>query len=272
MISAAIIVFRETLEAALILGIIAAATKGIPKRGIWLIAGVVAGVVGALLVASMTEQIAAMAHGIGQELFNALVLSIVVVMLAGHNIWMARHGAHLARDARQLGQDVRAGTRELPIMFVVIALAVLREGSETALFLYGLAMGSDQGLITVLNGALLGLAAGAAAGVALYLGFLRIPSKWFFAVTSGLILFLAAAMASQVARLLAQGDILPSLASPLWDTSHLLSNSSAVGTLLHTLLGYDASPAGIQVVFYVSTFILIVMGMQWAKKSPAIKH
>lgn len=266
MISAAIIVFRETLEAALILGIIAAATKGIPKRGLWLMAGVAVGIAGALLVASMTGQIAALAEGIGQELFNAVVLSTVVVMLAWHNIWMAGHGAHLARDAKQLGQDVSAGTRDLSILFVVIALAVLREGSETALFLYGMTMGGNQSLITVINGALLGLGAGAAAGIALYWGFLRIPTKWLFTVTSGLILFLAAGMASQVARLLAQGDLIPSLATPLWDTSHILSNDSAVGTLLHTLLGYDASPAGMQVVFYLSTVILILIGMTWAKK------
>lgn len=266
MISAAIIVFRETLEAALILGIIAAATVGVPRRGRWLAAGVVAGVMGALVVASMTEQIADLMHGMGQELFNACVLGLVVVMLSWHNIWMARHGAHLARDARQLGRDVHAGTKELPILFLVIALAVLREGSETALFLYGMAMGSNAGLLTVLNGAALGLAAGAAAGLALYLGFLRIPPRWFFAVTSGLILFLAAAMASQVARLLIQSDILPSLASPLWDSSALLANDSPLGTLLHTLLGYDANPAGMQVVFYVATLVLILLGMRWAAR------
>ena len=266
MISAAIIVFRETLEASLILGIVAAATVGVPKRGRWLVAGVAAGIGGALIVASMTEQIAELAYGMGQELFNAIVLGTVVGMLAWHNIWMSGHGAHLARDAKQLGRDVQAGTKALPILFVVIALAVLREGSETALFLYGMTMGNQEGLLSVLNGAALGLAAGAAAGMALYLGFLRIPTRWFFVVTSGLILFLAAAMASQVARLLIQGDILPSLASPLWDTSALLTNDSALGTLLHTLLGYDANPAGMQVVFYGGTLALILLGMRWASR------
>jgi len=267
MISAAIIVFRETLEAALILGIIAAATVGVPGRGRWLTAGVVAGIAGSLVVASMTEQIAGLMAGMGQELFNAAVLGIVVVMLAWHNIWMAGHGAHLAREAKQLGRDVQAGVKALPILFVVIALAVLREGSETVLFLYGMAMGSQEGLLSVLNGAVLGLSAGAVVGMALYHGFLQIPTRWFFGVTSGLILFLAAAMASHVARLLIQSDILPSLASPLWDTSALLTNDSAIGILLHTLLGYDANPAGMQVVFYIGTLTLILLGMRLASGS-----
>lgn len=267
MISAAIIVFRETLEAALILGIIAAATVGVPGRGRWLTAGVLAGIAGSMVVAGLTEQIANFAEGMGQELFNALVLGVVVVMLAWHNIWMAGHGAHMAREARQLGRDVQAGKKALPILFVVIALAVLREGSETALFLYGMAMGSQASWLDMLNGAALGLTGGAVLGLALYQGFLRIPTRWFFAVTSGLILFLAAAMASQVARLLIQSDLLPSLASPLWDTSGLISNESAVGVLLHTLLGYDANPAGMQVVFYVATALLILLGMRFARRS-----
>lgn len=269
MISAAIIVFRETLEAALILGIIAAATVGVPKRARWLLGGVAAGIGGSLIVASMTEQIAELAHGMGQELFNAIVLGIVVLMLAWHNVWMSGHGAHLARDAKKLGQDVQAGVKALPILFVVIALAVLREGSETALFLYGMTLSGQHDGWSILNGASLGLAAGAAAGLALYLGFLRIPTRWFFVVTSGLILFLAAAMASQAAQLLIQGDMLPSLASPLWDTSALLTNDSALGVLLHTLMGYDANPAGMQVVFYVATLTVILMGMRWSSRRMA---
>ncbi|ANJ67334.1 iron permease [Halothiobacillus diazotrophicus] len=269
MISAAIIVFRETLEAALILGIIAAATVGVTGRARWLTAGVLAGIAGSLVVASLTEQIANLAEGMGQELFNALVLGVVVLMLAWHNIWMARHGATLARDARQLGRDVQAGAKALPILFVVIALAVLREGSETALFLYGMSLGGQHDAWAIVNGAGMGLAAGAAAGLALYLGFLRIPTRWFFVVTSGLILFLAAAMASQVANLLIQSDLLPSLAAPLWDTSGLLSNDSAVGLLLQTLVGYDANPAGMQVIFYVATAALILLGMRLARQKPA---
>ena len=68
-------------------------------------------------------------------------------------------------------------------------------------------------------------------------------------------------MASQMARFLVQADKLPSLASPAWDTSDLLSDRSPIGVLLHVLVGYDAAPSGIQVVFYLSAFFAILLGM-----------
>jgi high-affinity iron transporter len=262
MLASAIIVFRETLEAALIVGIIAAATRGLGSRNTWLFGGIAAGIAGSLVVASLTGQIAEMAEGAGQELFNAAILGLAAAMLAWHNIWMARHGMQMAREAKQLGQEVVSGERELSALGLVIALAILREGAETALFLYSLLTGGEETFANVLGGGALGLLAGAVAGYGLYAGFVRIPVRWFFAATSGLILLLAAAMASQAARFLVQADILPSLASPLWDSSWLLSNASLTGRFLHTLIGYEAMPSGIQVVFYAATVILILAGMR----------
>lgn len=262
MLASAIIVFRETLEAALIVGIIAAATRGLGSRNTWLFGGIAAGIAGSLVVASLTGQIAEMAEGAGQELFNAAILGLAAAMLAWHNIWMARHGMQMAREAKQLGQEVVSGDREMSALGLVITLAILREGAETALFLYSLLTGGEETFANVLGGGALGLLAGAVAGYGLYAGFVRIPVRWFFAATSGLILLLAAAMASQSARFLVQADILPSLASPLWDSSWLLSNASLTGRFLHTLIGYEAMPSGIQVVFYVATVILILAGMR----------
>jgi high-affinity iron transporter len=262
MLGSAIIVFREALEAALIIGIIAAATRGMQTRNFWLFVGIGAGLAGSLIVASLTGQIAELAEGAGQELFNAAILGLAAMMLAWHNIWMARHGMQLAKDARQLGQDVNSGNREMSALAAVVALAILREGSETALFLYSLLTGGEETLATVLGGGAIGLLAGTLAGYGLYAGFLRIPTRLFFSATSGLILLLAAAMASQAARFLVQADLLPSLANPLWDTSWLLDNASLLGRFLHTLAGYEAMPTGIQVIFYSATLILILTGMR----------
>ena len=261
MLGSAIIVFREALEAALIIGVIAAATRDLPTRNIWLLTGIAAGTAGSLIVASLTGQIADLAEGMGQELFNAGILAIAALMLAWHNIWMARHGIQLARDARQLGADVASGGREMSALALVVALAILREGSETALFLYGMLASGNESLLSIIGGGALGLLIGALAGYGLYAGFLNIPPRLFFASTSGLILLLAAAMASQVARFLVQADLLPTLADPLWNTSWLLDNGSIPGRFLHTLIGYDAMPSGIQVIFYTTTLILILSGM-----------
>lgn len=263
MFAAALIVFRESLEASLIISIMAAATRGIPSRGRWMVSGVLAGLLGAALVASSMEGISMLASGIGQELFNAGVLTLAVGMLAWHNIWMSVHGREMAAQAQNTARAISEGTRERSVIFLVVALAVLREGSETVLFLYGLATGSEEGLRTTITGGLSGLAAGALVGGLLYAGLLRIPLRWFFSITGILVLLLAASMASQVARNLIQADLLPSLGAPLWDTSALLSQSSAAGTLLHGLIGYDAQPAGMQLLFYVVVLVAIASGMFW---------
>lgn len=256
-----VIVFRETLEAAMIIGILAAATVGIAGRSRMLLGGIAAGVVGAIVVAMLTGRIAEMASGTGQDLLNAGILGFAVLMLAWHNIWMSHHGAKLVHQARQVGHAVRGGEKTLLTIFVVIALAVLREGSETVLFIYGLMAGSETSVLEVMTSGSLGLGAGALAGFLLYAGFLRIPTRWFFAATSGLVLLLAAAMASQMARFLVQSDVLPDLGSSLWDTSNVVSNTSAAGALLHALIGYEATPSGLQVVFYITTLIVILAAM-----------
>ena len=267
MFAAAIIVFRESLEASLIISIMAAATLGIPGRGRWIVSGVLCGLVGAALVASSMEVISDMASGMGQELFNAAILALAVCMLAWHNIWMSIHGRELAAKALNTARAVNEGTRERSVIFVVVALAVLREGSETVLFLYSLATGGESGLRTTLTGGLSGLAAGLLVGGLLYAGLLRIPLRWFFSLTGALVLLMAASMASQLARFLIQADLLPSLGSPLWDTSDVLSQSTAVGTLLHGLVGYDAQPAGLQVMFYLVVLFTIAGGMRWVSSS-----
>lgn len=261
MFAAALIVFRESLEAALIIGVMAAATRGIPRRGHWMGAGLIAGLLGAVAVASSMGAISNWADGAGQELFNAGVLTLAVCMLAWHNIWMSSHGREMAMNVKDMAKAIRDGNRAHSAIFLVVALAVLREGAETVLFLYGVATSSENGLRDTLAGGAAGIAAGALVGGLLYAGMLRIPLKWFFSAAGVLVLLLAASMASQVARLLVQADVLPSLATPLWDTSALLSDSSALGTLLHGLIGYDPQPSGMQMVFYGITLATIATGM-----------
>ncbi len=269
MFAAAIIVFREVLEATLLVGIVAAATRAVPARNRWLAAGVAAGLAGSALVAAATGRIAAMASGIGQELFNASILGLAIVMLATHNLWMASHGAALAAGARSVGGAIRDGRRECSVLLLVVGLAVLREGSETVLFLYGIAASGEAQASSMLAGGLAGLVAGVAAGYALYAGLVRLPMRWIFAATGMLVLFVAAGMASQAARLLIQADVLPSLAEPLWDTSALLPETSAAGVLLHSLVGYDPRPAGMQLLFYVAVLVAIASGMIRSSRAPA---
>jgi high-affinity iron transporter len=257
MLGAAIIVFREVLEAALIVGIVLAASTGAPRRGFWISTGLAGGVVGAGVVALFAAEIAAAAAGIGQELLNAVILLLAVGMLGWHNIWMSRHGRELAATAREVGDAVISGARPLYVLAVVVGLAVLREGSETVLFLYGIAAGGGLGVGSLLAGGTLGLAGGVAVGAALYLGLLRIPTLRLFTVTSWMVLLLAAGMASQAAGYLVQADLLPPLGDAVWDTSAVLTEDSILGKALHTLIGYVSRPEGIQILFYLVTLCAI---------------
>jgi high-affinity iron transporter len=257
MLPTAIIVFREVLEAALIVGIVLAASRGAPGRGLWVSGGIAAGVLGACGVAVFAATIAAAAEGMGQELFDAGILFAAVCMLGWHNIWMSSHGRELAANAVKLGNEVRSGARPLWALAFVVALAVLREGSEIVLFLYGIALGGNGGPVAMAVGGLIGLALGVAAGMGIYWGLVAIPMRLLFTVTSWLVLLLAAGLASQGAAFLMQADLLPALGDNLWDTSFLLSDDSLVGRILHTLVGYTAQPAGIQLVFYAATLLVI---------------
>jgi high-affinity iron transporter len=266
MFGTAVIVFREVLEAAIIIGIVAAATRDVAGRSRWIIGGLVLGLLGSALVAGSTERISELAEGMGQELFNATILGLAVLMLAWHNIWMASHGKELASSAQKVGNAIRDGVSECSVLLAVVGIAVLREGSETVLFLYGIATSSQVGASTLLLGGLIGIVTGVIIGYTLYKGLLRIPMRWFFSATSILVLLLAAGMASQAAHYLIQADLIPALATPLWDTSAALPEKSIPGMLLHSLIGYDASPAGMQLVFYVTTLAAIWMGMKWVNQ------
>ena len=201
MLGALVIVFREVIEAGLIIGIVMAATRGVAGRGRWVAIGVGGGVVGAALVAGFAGAISQAFEGAGQELFNASVLGIAVVMLMWHNAWMARHGREIAAAMRQVGTAVSEGARPLTALAIVVGLAVLREGSEVVLFLYGIAASGTSGA-SLLVGGLLGIAAGAAFTGFTYFGLLAIPTRYIFSVTSWLIALLAAGMAAQAVQFL----------------------------------------------------------------------
>lgn len=255
MIAALVIVFREVLEAALIIGIVLAATRGLPGARRWVVTGVLAGLAGSAVVARFAGAISDGLDGYGQEIFNASVLLLAVVMLGWHNVWMSSHGRRMAEEMRAMGNAVREGARPLCAIALVVGLAVMREGAETVLFLYGLAA-SDGGFADALGGGALGVVCGALVGTALYLGLLRIPVRHLFGVTGWLVTLLAAGMAAQSMSYLAAADIIPS-GPTLWDSTWLLDQRSVAGSILHTLIGYADRPTQAQFVAYVITIVLI---------------
>lgn len=255
MLATAVILFREVLEAALIVAIVLGASRGVPSRGRWVAAGVGLGLLGASAVALMAADLSAALGGNGQAVLNSVILLSAVAMLTWHNVWMSTHGRELAADVSAVGADVQSGARPLTALLIVTLLAVMREGSEAVLFLWAIVSGGGQPFGMLLGGAI-GVAGGVAVGALLYRGLLRIPLRHFFSVTSWLILLLTAGLAAQAAGFLNQAGFVPSFGNSLWDTSGVLSQGSVVGQLLHILVGYIARPSGIELMFYVGTLAI----------------
>jgi len=268
MLAVAVIVFREVLEAALVVGIVLAASRGTAQRGRWVVYGIGAGLLGAMVVAAFTGEIASALNGIGQEVFDASVLFGAVLMLGWHNVWMSRHAKEHVVEATRVGQDVQSGRRPLYALAIICGLAVGREGSEIVLFVYGIVAAQGGSPAALLAGGALGLVAGVGVGAALYLGLLTIPMRHLFTVTSWMILLLASGMAAQGAAFLLQADLVPSLGN-LWDTSWILSEHSLLGQALHALIGYVARPTGIQLAFYLGTLVVIASLMRVFGRAPA---
>lgn len=275
MISSLIIVFREVIEAGLIVGIVLAATVGVPHRSRYVALGVLAGVAGACLVAAFAGELSSLFQGSGQEVFNAAILILAVVMLTWHNVWMAGHGRQMALELKATGHQVKTGERTLAALSVVVGVAVLREGAEVVLFLYGIGAQGGTGLDMAIGGAL-GLAAGAGVSALMFFGLVHIPAGKLFQVTSGLITLLAAGMAAQAILFLQNAGWLEYFTGTLWDTSWLLPDDGQgtvgiFGKMLHTLIGYTAAPNGAQLIAYGLTIGLIVVLMRLVNP-PRLKH
>jgi high-affinity iron transporter len=263
-----IIVFREVFEAGLIIGIVLAATEGIVGRGAWIAVGIGAGLLGAGILAIFAGGMANAFSGSGQEVFNATILIAAVLMLSWHQLWMASHGRQMANEMKAIGRDVALGRRSLFAMALVVAVAVLREGAEVVLFLYGIAASGHDGWAQLMLGGAIGVVLGAAVSLLLYRGLLAIPVTSLFKVTGWLIALLAAGMAGQAAAILAGADLIPAWGYQLWDTSGILSEDSIPGRALHALVGYSDRPMGVQLAAWLAVLTLLVAGARLTRGAP----
>lgn len=269
MLASLIIVFREVVEAGLIVGIVLAATQGVAGRAAWIAGGIGVGVAGSVLLAIFAGTLESAFQGAGQEVFNAAILIAATLMLGWHQIWMASHGRQMAGEMKAMGREVTAGQRSLWAMSVVVGVAVLREGAEIVLFLYGIAASGGEGWGALMIGGAAGIVLGGAVSWLLYRGLVAIPLSRLFAVTGVLIALLAAGMAAQAAAILAGADLIPALGYQLWDSSAILSQSSLPGRALHALVGYADRPMGIQLLTWAVVLTVLLVGARLARRLPA---
>lgn len=255
--SALLIVFREVLEAGLVISVVVAACAGIRIRHLVFI-GIAAGVLFSCVLALFTNTIENMLSGMGQEVFNAVLLLVAAIMLAWQISWMSVKGKQIADENRrevQLILDKRKNKNYA--IAVVVAIAVMREGSEVVLILYGQFASVANSGASMVSGGVLGVIAGILVSWALYRGFILIPLKWIFRGSNIVLTLIAAGLASQGVSILASIDLLPDMGYQVWDTSSFLSDNSDIAAVARAIFGYTATPSGVQLV----TWLIVVVAI-----------
>jgi high-affinity iron transporter len=272
LLAALIIVFREVLEAGLIIGVVLAASRGVPGRGRAVGLGVFAGLVGSVIVALFAAEISQAFAGRGQEIFNASVLLLAVVMLTWHVVWMASHAREMTARLKKLGHAVAAGSQSVVVLGVAVASAVMREGSEVVLFLSGILMQGAANATALALGSAGGLVLGAAMSAVVYTGLMVVPLRRVFTVTGVLVTLLAAGLAAEAVRQLSNAGFVNVLDGTLWDTSWVLSENSWPGRVLHVLIGYMDRPTTIEILAYGATIATIyLLAMRVRPRTAAAK-
>jgi len=255
------VVWRESVEALLVVGILyawlkngdAAARRGLPY--LWV--GVVVGLLAALGLGAVLVGVSEVLSGDALDAFQAAMVLVASALIVQMVLWMKHHGRTLKRDMEQALLENTRRESHWGIALLV-ALAIAREGSETVIFLYGLGFGQN-GHITA------AMAAGVGGGLALafltfyllQLGGALFSWRRFFRVTEVLLLLLAAGLLQSGVDKLISLEWLPTLVDPLWNTSAVLDDGSIGGSFIATLTGYRAHPSLTNVLTYAAFWLLV---------------
>ncbi|WP_375358521.1 FTR1 family protein [Candidatus Tisiphia endosymbiont of Neophilaenus lineatus] len=258
MFKIALVVFREFLEIALLLGVILAVTKQLEKSRIYIIAGVMLGTVSAALFAFFTRSITVAFSGLGDEIFNSGVILLTVALIGWTIVWMQGYGIKIKQNLNDLSVKISSGDSSYIMLVLIVAATILREGMEIIILVYSISSVEIIDSNSYLLGLIIGIVSGLTLGVIIYLGLIKIVNQqYIFRISSILLMLVASGFAAEAAGILSSSGIITILSDQLWDSSWLISDRSIYGKFLKMITGYIARPNGLQVVFYVCTLGLI---------------
>lgn len=268
MIAVILIVFREVLEAGLIISVILAACKGY-KISHLVIAGITSGVIFSGLLALFTNSIENALSGTGQEVFNSALLLTATLMLSWQIVWMSTKGKEMADASRNEVRNILSEGNKNYAIAVVVAIAVMREGSEVVLFMYSIIISTGTSVTAMFTGGIIGVVAGIVFTFLLYRGLILIPLKFIFLLSNIILTFIAAGLASQGIGILSSIGIIPAIKDTVWDSSWLLSDNSWQGGLARAIFGYTSTPSGVQIITWilVATLIISISSLLKRKKT-----
>lgn len=258
LLSSVILVLQETLEAALLASVLMALSFRLRLRMRWLPIGLCLGALLAWVYAANLGAVSEWFDYVGQEVVNAM-LQIAIAMALVVLSW---------GSFRNQGSSITGQARTLPLFewcaALAITLAITREGAEVLTYLSGVLHQSDK-VQTVLIGSGIGFSIGISVASLMFYGLVGLKEKWGAATTLVLLALFAGNMLSQAALQFTQADWISSTRA-VWDTSSWWPEDSITGQLLYALIGYEATPSAVQVAFYVTGVLLVLLAAAAGKK------
>ncbi|MFC1959629.1 iron uptake transporter permease EfeU [Chloroflexota bacterium] len=266
MLPSLLLTFREGLEAALIVGIILGYLTRIGQsdrhKTVW--AGVAVAVGGSLGMAVLLQALGAQFEGQMEYIFEGIAMLLAVALLTWMIFWM-RSQAHNFKRGLEAEVESAVQPRRKWALFGVAFLAVFREGVELALFLTATSFVSD-GAATVI-GALLGLGFAVLVGWLIYRGTVRLSMRWFFDITTVLLLIFAAGLFAHGVHELQEAGWIPILVEHVYDLKPVLDDKSTVGSMLRVLVGYNDNPSLIEIISYFAYWLILIAVLAWSTRN-----
>lgn len=257
-----IIIFRESLEAALIVGIVFGYLKKIDKSEYnkFVNFGVFLGIFGSIIGAIGFEMLLNGFTGIKEQIFEGITMTIGAILIVYLIVWMADKKDAASTIRKQVANTIES-QKGIGLVFLVFIL-ILREGVETTLFLSSVAS-SQNGISQVSS--LLGILAGILGGYGVYLGLKVLNLKYLFNISSTLLVMFAAGLFAHGIHEFQEAGIIPTLIEHIWNTNNILNENSMTGIFMKSLFGYNAKPSLFEVLAYF--FSIVIMIILYNRKS-----
>jgi high-affinity iron transporter len=267
MIAAALITLRETLEASLVVGIVMTHLQVLNQQDHerWVWRGVASGMAVSALLAVLFQMLLGGFTGTAEMLYEGVIMLAAAGLITWMLLWMLK-------AQRGMRTQIEAEVREHVIaqhglgIFMLVFLAVLREGVETVLFLQAATL-QAQGAGQQFFGACLGIALAIFVSVLFFRGMRRMPVKLTFQISGVLLVLFAAGLVAHGVHELEEAGVLPILIEHLWDTNGIVNENGTLGSLLKGVFGYNGNPSLLEACAYA--LYLFAVTLFWRRKRAA---
>ena len=272
MIGTFIISWRESIEAALLVGILMVYLKKIrqQKHFVYIYLGVFLGIAFSILFGYLSNRVSFLFEGIREDLFAAVILLLAVIMLTYMVIWMSDQAKHIKGHYHQKIDAAFEQNKLLTLSFLAFT-GVFREGIETVLFLWGILI-QNQGAASfslALASGLAGLFLAIVMAWLFFKGFGFLDLRQFFNITGLILLFMSAGMLVAAVGKLESAGLISPIQNHVWNSTWLIDEQSLFGHILSGFLGYRAKPSLMEILAYILYFVAISLWLRKPFSKPA---